>query len=336
MITESPTMPFVSHSRLLPLVVVAAAALVATGAAGERSAKSAAEWTRAGELAAPEAHQAAAADERHAYAITNAQIAKYDRESGRRIAVSTGDAQHLNSGFLWNSRLYCAHSNYPRTPEQSQIKVLDPETMRLSTFRDFGNFGGSLTWAVRHQGQWWCNFARYGDDNAQTFLVRFNDEWQETGRWTYPREVIRELGRYSLSGGLWRGDALLVTGHDDPVLFRLRLPESGDVLQWIDTQAVPFTGQGFAHDPRTGGLVGINRGRRQVVFAETEEPVPLHLRGEGVDGRLDLERIAGVINVVGSSAMLQRPVSNLDAPYNDCRRFRLAPLLLLPSVQSGF
>jgi glycerophosphoryl diester phosphodiesterase len=224
-------------------------------------------WKETGSLPAPEAVQAAAADAGFVYAINNTLVARYDRETGQRLAVSTGEAKHLNSGFFWRSRLYCAHSNYPRTPEQSELKVLDPQTMELATFKDFGNFGGSLTWAVRRGGTWWCNFARYGEHNAQTFLVEFDDRWNEQSRWTYPPEVIRELGSYSLSGGLWRGDSLLVTGHDDRVLFRLRLPDEGSVLEFVETQPAPFTGQGIAADPRTGGLVGIDRGRRQIVFA---------------------------------------------------------------------
>jgi len=146
--------------------------------------------------------------------------------------------------------------------------VLDPATMRLSTFKDFGNFDGSLTWAVRKDEHWWCNFARYGSHNAQTFLVKFDDDWREAARWIYPPELIRQLGKNSLSGGLWREGSLLVTGHDDPLIFRLELPEEGNVLRLVEKQSVPFTGQGFAADPATGGLVGINRAKRQVVFAE--------------------------------------------------------------------
>ncbi len=65
-------------------------------------------WQTVRELAAPEAHQAAAADERFVYAIASRQVAKYDRETGKRIAVSKGEAKHLNSGFLWQGRLLCA------------------------------------------------------------------------------------------------------------------------------------------------------------------------------------------------------------------------------------
>ena len=253
-----------THQRLVPCIVMLLSCQATWLSADEPQVV----WKQSGKLAAPEAHQAAAADDKFVYAITNTLVAKYDRQSGERLATSTGEAKHLNSGFLWERKLYCAHSNYPTTPEQSEIKVLDLETLRLTTFKDFGNFGGSLTWAVRHDEHWWCNFARYGADNAQTFLVKFNNDWREQGRWTYPAEVIRELNRMSLSGGLWRDGSLLVTGHDDPVLFRLRIPKTGNVLEFTGTQSVPFTGQGIAHDPKTGGLVGINRGKHLVVFAD--------------------------------------------------------------------
>lgn len=257
-------------------------------------------------LAAPEAIQAAAADRRFVYAISSTQIAKYDRTSGQRIAVSHGSATHLNSGFLWKGKLYCAHSNYPRKPEYSEIKILDVETMELRAFKDFGNFGGSLTWVIRRQGHWWCNFARYGADNGRTFLVKFDDEWNEQARFTYPPEVIRELGSYSLSGGIWHHDSLLVTGHDDPLLFELKLPKEGSVLQFVGKHQVPFTGQGIAADPLTGGLVGIHRANRQAIFATADPPQPLRLRvltynihhAEGIDGKLDLARIARVIESV--------------------------------------
>jgi hypothetical protein len=225
-------------------------------------------WKATRTIEAPEANQAAAADEKHVYAIGNTQIAKCDRETGRRIALSAGEAKHLNSGYFWKGKLYCAHSNYPKTPELSEIKVLDVETMRLETFKDFGDFGGSLTWVVRRDDSWWCNFARYGSNNAETFLVKFDGEWRERGRWTYPPEVIRELGTYSVSGGIWQGDSLLVTDHDHGVLYRVKLPEKGNILSFVEKQPAPFTGQGIAADPVSGGLVGIQRGKKQIVFAK--------------------------------------------------------------------
>ncbi|HTN76032.1 MAG TPA: sialate O-acetylesterase [Pirellulaceae bacterium] len=234
-------------------------------------------WRAIRTVAAPEAHQAAAADANFFYAITNSAVAKYDRLSGEKIAVSTGEAKHLNSGFFGNGRLYCAHSNYPQTPEISEIKVLNVETMQLTTFKDFGNFGGSLTWALWHDGHWWCNFAKYGERNAETFLVKFDPQWNEKQRFTYPMEVLQHLGRNSLSGGIWQHSELLVTGHDDPVLFRLALPKEGTVLKLLRQEAIPFTGQGFAIDPKTNGLIGIQRAKRQMVVAARPDGKPLRL-----------------------------------------------------------
>src|SRR6188474_2227181 len=76
-------------------------------------------------MSAAEANQAAAADERFVYAIDSAVIAKYDRTSGKRLAVSAGSAKHLNSGFLHDGKLYCAHSNYPQKPEKSEVMTLE-------------------------------------------------------------------------------------------------------------------------------------------------------------------------------------------------------------------
>ena len=181
-----------SHRRVLirgPILLALVAAVLEPAACAEPAG-----WTETRVLDAPEAFQAAAAHEDWVFAIANSQVAKYDRASGKRLAISTGEAKHLNSGFVWEGKLYCAHSNYPLVPEKSEIKVLDLDSMKLTTFRDFGNFGGSLTWAVRRDDTWWCNFARYGDDNAKTFVVKFDDEWREQGRWTYPLEALKDIG----------------------------------------------------------------------------------------------------------------------------------------------
>ena len=41
----------------------------------------------------------------------------------------------------------------------------------------------------------------------------------------------------------------------------------GKLVHLVDVIASPFPGQGIAIDP-SGGLVGIDRGKRQVVFAK--------------------------------------------------------------------
>jgi len=257
--------------RMLPWALAGLALVLSTldiVRAGEPRAETF--WKQTAELAAPEAHQAAAADGDFVYAISNQKIARYDRKSGRRLDTSGGAAEHLNSGFVWQGFLYCAHSNYPDRPEHSEIKRLDLATMRLDTFHDFGASEGSLTWAVRHRDAWWCNFAFYERGNAKTYLARFDNEWHEVARWRYPAEVIAELGTRSISGGIWQGDELLVTGHDEPVIYRLRLPDRGDMLVLVAKERSPFPGQGIAHDPQTGGLVGIDRRRKCVIFAEQQ------------------------------------------------------------------
>lgn len=224
-----------------------------------------------GSLPAPEATQAAVADKEFVYAIASKEIAKYDRNTGEKKAVSIGDARHLNSGFLWEGRVYCAHSNFPQKPEHSEIKALDPVTMKLTTFKDFGASEGSLTWVVRKGDEWWCTFAYYGKDNAKTRLARFSKDWKETGAWTYPPEVVKDLGEYSISGGIWRGEDLLVTGHDRRVLYRLQLPEEGKTLVLKQVLPSPFPGQGIAADPESGGLIGIDRAKKQVIFGKFGE-----------------------------------------------------------------
>jgi hypothetical protein len=242
---------------------------MAIAALGARPARAAA-YVEASLRPAPEANQAAAADERFFYAVDNTKVAKYDRSTGALIGVSTGAAKHLNSAFVWQGKVYCAHSNYPAKPERSEIKVFDPDTLVLSDYKQFGDYRGSLTWNVRRGDRWWCNFAHYGTENAKTVLVRLTDDWKEEGAWTYPGEVVSDLGKYSISGGIWHGDDLLATGHDHRVIYRLRLPDTGTVLELKERIPCPFPGQGIASDPVTGGLVGINRAKRSVVFASLQ------------------------------------------------------------------
>ncbi len=218
----------------------------------------------------PLANQAAAADDKWIYAIDNGVIAKIDRVTGKEIARSVGKAEHLNSGFLWEGRLYCAHSNYPKKPHQSDIRVLDPKSMKLEIFHVFDAPPGSLTWAVRRDKHWWCCFAHYGKDNDKTVLVQYADGWKEMGRWTFSKQLVADWGTYSLSGGIWLGDDLLATGHDKQIIYKLRVPKNGKVMSLAEVIESPFPGQGIAVDPKTGELVGIHRAMRQVLFAKLQ------------------------------------------------------------------
>lgn len=230
------------------------------------------EWVPELIVAAPEAVQAATGDRNSLYAISSTRVARYDRATGKRLAVSQGPATHLNSGFLLEGKIYCAHSNFPQRPERSEIKVLDVRTMELTQFHDFGAIEhGSLTWVVPHEDFWWCTFAKYGDENSQTRLVKFDRHWQEQGVWTYPAAVISDLGRFSISGGVWLRGELWVTGHDKPVIYRLRLPTEGHTLDLIDRVSVPFTGQGIAVDDTGDRLIGIRRSSKQIVVAKPRQ-----------------------------------------------------------------
>jgi hypothetical protein len=230
--------------------------------------KSADVYEKTAAMPSPLANQAAAADDKYVYVVDNGVIGKYDRATGKELGRSVGKAQHLNSGFLDGGKLYAAHSNYPKMPHQSDIRVLDPETMKLDVFHVFEDPPGSLTWAVKRGDEWWAQFAHYGAANAKSVLVRYTTDWKETGRWTFPKELIADWGQYSLSGGIWHDGDLLTTGHDKKVIYRLKVPKAADgVVEVVDVIDTPFPGQGIASDPKTGGLVGIDRDRRQVVFA---------------------------------------------------------------------
>lgn len=241
------------------------------GAAEAELPKAKGVYRQTGSLPSAHATQAAAADDKTVFAVSSATVAMYDRGSGKEIGKSMGPAQHLNSAFLLDGKLYCAHSNYPKKPAESDIRVFDPATLKLTIFHAFEDAPGSLTWAVKRDGQWWCCFAHYGKDNGKTLLLKFDEAWKEVGRWTFPPELVADWDNYSLSGAIWQGEHLLATGHDKKVLYRLKLPKEGKVVEVVDVIASPFPGQGIAVDPK-GGLVGIDRAKRAVVFATFEGP----------------------------------------------------------------
>ncbi len=240
-------------------------------------------WTTSRRLATPHATQAAVADADHLYAISSTVVASFDRRTGRLLdTASSPTAQHLNSGFFHDGRMYLAHSNYPATPHASDIRVYSPGQDSLQLYHTFPEPPGSLVWCIRRQGNWWCCFAHYGDDNRQTCLVEYADGGldRELRRFSFPAEVIADFDGMSASGGIWEGDTLLASHHHFPVLYRLRLPgpaDPPDRLVLVETLHCPFPGQGFAIDPdrpaaagQPPGLIGIDRPGRAVVLAEPD------------------------------------------------------------------
>ena len=230
-------------------------------------------WTTVSLIASPHATQAAVADTAHVYAISNTVIAQYDRQTARLVATgAAADANHLNSGFFHESRIYAAHSNYPAEPAESDIRVFDPATGQLSLFHRFEDPPGSLVWCIRRGGNWWCCFAHYREHNARTVLVEYAAGGldRELRRFQFPAVVVADWDGMSGSGGIWDGDTLLVSHHHFPVLYRLAVPAAGNELELLEALACPFPGQCFAADPATGGLVGIDRFHGRIVFAERE------------------------------------------------------------------
>jgi len=217
--------------------------------------------------------QAAAADEQYAYAISNSKVAQYDRKTGELKKLSTGDAEHLNSGWIWQGKIYCAHSNFPKLPEKSDLRVYDPDTGKLTIHHSFTKSLGSLTWAIRDPENkfWWCCFAYYQKDNSKTYLAKMDDEFKELQRWSFPEKVVKDWDNASASGGIWDGNTLLVTHHHFRVLYRLKVPKEGDTLELVEALSCPFPGQGIAYDPVTQGLVGIHRPDKKILFAIKEK-----------------------------------------------------------------
>src|SRR5262249_5951044 len=150
-------------------------------------------------------------------------------------------------------KVYCAHSNYPKTPETSDIRVYDPATNKLTVFHEFKDPPGSLVWCILRGGVWWCCFAHYGENaNAKTVLVRYDDAtFTKSRSWTFPKNVVDDWDKMSASGGIWDGDTLLVTHHHFKVLYRLDISAKGTELVFVEALTSPFPGQGIAVDPKT-------------------------------------------------------------------------------------
>jgi hypothetical protein len=229
-------------------------------------------------IPAPEANQGVAADAQFLYAIANHAIGKYDKQSGKRVALweceNGKPLIHLDSGVVHDGVLYCAHSNFPGLPMVSSIEMWDAATLRHTASHSFGIFAGSATWFDLRDGFRYVTFAHYRGasdeptrDPRWTALIQFNADWQQRQSWIYPAEVVARLGNYSISGGVFTRDGkLLCTGHDNPEVYVFSFPKGGSALVLEETFAIPMKGQGIALDPTDPTLLyGIDRARREIV-----------------------------------------------------------------------
>ena len=228
-----------------------------------------------------EATQAVAVDAGYFYAIGNAAIGKYDKQTGRRAAgwegKPGGPVAHLNSGIVFGTELFCAHSNYPETPMVSSIEVFDTTSMRHLRSIPLPSDFGSATWVERTDGEWWVAFAHYagrggvpGKGPEHTRLVRFDRNWKPASQWSFPPAVVERWDGMSSSGGAWivPGRRLATTGHHARELYVLDIPDSGTELALVRRIEMESEGQGIALDPtdRTS-LYSIQRRSREVIVS---------------------------------------------------------------------
>jgi hypothetical protein len=225
-----------------------------------------------------------AVDKDHFYVINNSTITKHRKGTGEQIAIWDGtkdSIKHMNSGIVIKGKLYCANSNYPQSPMAGSIEIFDVATMTHTGNHSFGIGYGSVTWIDEHDGHWWVAFAHYtgrgsteGKDNRWSCLVKFTKTWQMVESWIYPANIIEKFGAKSNSGGVWGRDGLLyITGHDNPELYVLQIPEIGYTLKYIKTIQVPVYGQGIALDTSAKGnpvFYGLSRDDNTIIKFELQ------------------------------------------------------------------
>jgi len=230
---------------------------------------------------AKEARQGIAVDKDFIYVIGTQQIGKYDKTTLELIkhwqGAEKGPIIHLDSGVIYQEKLYSAHSNYPEVPMTSSVEIWDTETLQHIGSHSFGIKWGSCTWIDRYDGSWWGAFAHYnklkdktGKGSEWTTIVKFDDQWRELQSWVFPREVYERFDRMSNSGGSWGSDGLLYcTGHDNPETYALRLPKMGSVLELVSIIPINIYGQGVAWDRSQKGIIyGIRKRDREVVISK--------------------------------------------------------------------
>jgi hypothetical protein len=219
-----------------------------------------ARWT------AEEARQGVATDARFFYAINNNVIGKYDKRSGKRVALFEGERRlypHMNSCVVDGAQLVCAASNHPGIPMASAVEFFDTATLHHVRSVALPPFSGSLTWIERRGTDWFAMFANYDDgrggepghDHRWTLLMRLDAQFRPLQSWHLPEDVLALLAPMSCSGGSWGPDGLLyITGHDRAEMYAMRLPDAGTVLEHVATIPLPTGGQAFTWDrsaPRT-------------------------------------------------------------------------------------
>ena len=234
---------------------------------------------------ADNAYQAVAVGQDSFYAISNVRLTRHEKNTGRALQQWDESMQlvspliHLDSGVVLDGKLYSAHSNYPGWPMTSSVEVWDVASLQHIESHNIGDKLGSFTWLDRHNDSWWGAFANYDivqrgmtepyGETRNTVMVQFDDDFDILQSWALPAEILRRMSPMSNSGGSWGSDGYLyLSGHDDPEIYVMTLPEAGPELKWLATVRLPgLNGQGIAWDRSVddGILWAILRSTRQVL-----------------------------------------------------------------------
>lgn len=245
-----------------------------------------------------DARQGVAVDEQYFYAVNSFRITKHRKSDGTPLLQWDGESDqhgpliHLDSGMVWEGKLYASHSNYPHWPMTSSVEVWDTASMAHVATYSFGTELGSFTWLDRHQGYWWGAFANYdkvqkGQNQAygltaNTQVVKMNDQFQILEKWQLPAGILKRISPMSNSGGSWGPDGLLyLTGHDHGEIYVMALPDYGSELSWLATVAAPdIHGQGIAWErsQKERILWGIRKKDRKVFQMLVPEVVPMPVK----------------------------------------------------------
>ncbi|WP_281616168.1 hypothetical protein [Flammeovirga sp. SubArs3] len=223
---------------------------------------------------APHARQAVAATDEFFFVVDNNVIVKRDIVDGKEIKRwEDKRLKHLNSAYIQNDTLFCAHSNYPSIPMHSSIEMWDINTLEHIGSHSFGIDIGSCTWIVQHEQHWYVMFVHYANegkmqknrDVSWSQLIKYDLNWNRKEGWVLPKELIEKVSPYSISGGIILEDnSLLCTHHHFKELYKLQFPKMGSTLVWEETIPTEIRGQGIALDPN-GNLWGIDKKSREVI-----------------------------------------------------------------------
>ncbi len=257
--------------------------------------------------------QDVAIDAAYYYEIFETKIIKKRRSDDSSVVTWKADTgipayahfKHMNSATVVGAKLYVAHSRYGANRNDNTIEVFDINGAGLTHIESIQLSGayGSCTWADSYAGYWWICYAVYGSpENHDTRLVKYefiNGAFIDTGEnYYFPSEAIDNWGSFSCSGGSWSPDGLLyTTGHGGPECCVLKLPASGNVLEYVSMETdLGMDGQAISWDRTSINPVLWAIYKEAFVFATH---IPNDKSFNGVDGTAYVSYSGAVAGLAG-------------------------------------